>query len=339
MSEAGPAGTRPADGARPADGVHGDDLVLPFAIEGQDLRGRLARLGPLVDTVLGRHDYPEPVSRILGEALTLVALVGSALKFQGIFTLQTKSDGPVRMIVADYRAPRDVRGYVALDAEAYAERAAAGRVGFRDLVGDGYLALTIDSGAGEPYQGIVALDGDDLSACAGAYFRDSEQIPTRLRLAVARETVRTGAGPVSRWRAGGLMLQYLPPAGPGAEGEERERGFNPTPEDGTAEAEAWQRALALIATVGDDELTDPHLAGDRLLYRLFHEDGVRAFDATPVAFGCRCGPERVRNVLAGFEAAELADMAVDGQIIATCEFCASKYVFAPDEFAKSGVSE
>lgn len=318
--------------------THGDDLVMPFAIEGHDLRGRLVRLGPLVDQVLSRHDYPEPVARILGEALALVALVGSALKFNGIFTLQTKSDGPIKTLVADYRAPGALRGYVALDQDKLGPILAADRpADFQRLMGEGYLALTIDQGAGmEPYQGIVGLDGDNLAECADSYFRDSEQIPTRLRLALARETHRSADGLVTQWRAGGLMLQYLPPSNLPEDQKAigRQAGdwvFQPTPEDGSAEADAWTRAQALIATIGDDELTDPNLSSEQLLYRLFHEDGVRVYPAMDVRFACRCGPERVRNVLSGFAQEELGDMLIDGKVEVTCEFCASRYAFSLDE--------
>jgi molecular chaperone Hsp33 len=303
----------------------GDDEVLPFAIEGHDLRGRLARLGPLVDTVLNRHDYPEPVSRVLGEALALVALVGSALKFEGVFTLQTKSDGPIKMLVADFRAPGDLRGYAGIDSDRLLELTARTPApSFRQLMGEGYLALTIDPGQEmERYQGIVALEGDSLADCADSYFRDSEQIPTQLRLAVARQTTRSADGPVTHWRAGGLLLQYLPRSG-GAD-------VDPMPAAGSVEGDAWAKARALMATVGDDELTDPTLPGDRLLYRLFHEDGVRAYKPLAVGFGCRCGPERVKNILSGFGREELSDLVIDGRIVAKCEFCSAEYAFAPDE--------
>jgi molecular chaperone Hsp33 len=317
--------------------AHPDDLVLPFSIEGHNLRGRLVRLGPLVDGVLSRHDYPEPVARILGEALALVALVGSALKFDGIFTLQTKSDGPIKTLVADFRAPGSLRGYAGFDAARIEAVCAQGPADFRDLMGQGYLALTIDQGAGmEPYQGIVNLDGDNLAECADAYFRDSEQIPTRLRLALARESHRGPNGLVTQWRAGGIMLQYLPPSSSATDAEKSddppgEWEFHPSPEDGSAEADAWARAMALIGTIQDDELADPTLSAERLLYRLFHEDGVRVFTPLALAFACRCGAERVRTVLSGFDAAELADMAVDGKIEVTCEFCSARYGFTPEE--------
>jgi molecular chaperone Hsp33 len=305
---------------------------MPFAIEGQDLRGRLARLGPVVDDILNRHDYPEPVARILGEALTLVALVGSALKFDGIFTLQTKSDGTIKTMVADYRAPGALRGYVAFDA---ARLSLFGKApSFRALMGRGYLALTIDQGPGmEPYQGIVNLDGDNLAECADGYFRDSEQIPTKLQLSVARESHRGPNGLVTQWRSGGIMLQFLPPS---SQPEDRAAGgdwdFRPVPEDGTAAADAWARAQALMATVQDDELTDPTLSSERLLFRLFHEDGVRVFGAEAIRFQCRCGPERVRTMLSGFGADEINDMAVDGVIEITCEFCSTRYSFKPEAF-------
>ena len=290
-----------------------DDVILPFQVEGLDVRGRLVRLGPLVDTILNRHAYPPAVSRLLGEMLLVAGLVGSALKFDGMFTVQTKGDGPVRLMVADFATPGALRGYAQFDADAVEALGPDPDVGA--LLGGGYLALTIDQGPHtERYQGIVALEGETLAECAETYFRDSEQIATAIRLEVRQDA------PGQPWHAGGIMIQHLPKAG----------AQNLTAENlSGAAAENWRRAAILFGTLRADELVDAALPPDRLLYRLFHEDGVRAFQSTNLAVGCRCSRERIAGVLGRFPAEERADMAVDGRIVVTCEFCNAGFAFDP----------
>lgn len=289
-----------------------DDLVQPFQIESANLRGRLVRLGPALDTILHRHDYPPEVAALLGEALTLCATLASGLKFDGIFTLQTKGDGPVSMLVADYRSSGDLRGYAMYKADKLAAAGVAGAPVPR-LLGAGHLAFTVDQGDDtERYQGIVALEGATLADCAHAYFRQSEQLEAGIRLGVAEVTDADGA---RHWRAGGLMLQRLPPnAG----------------DDVDEQDDAWRRAMVFLGSAKDSELTSPTLPASDLLFRLFHEDGVRVFDAAPLAERCRCSAERIASVLGSFRPEELADMAIDGTITVTCEFCNRAYPFAPD---------
>ena len=193
---------------RPVSDLGHDDLVLPFAVEALDVRGRVARLGPAVDRILAQHNYPAPVARLLGEAAVLTVLLGSALKMEGRFQLQTKSDGVVDMLVVDFDAPDRLRAFARYDAGRLTDRlAAAEAAGSHELLGKGHLAFTIERGGDRSrYQGIVALEGQGLEAAAHQYFRQSEQIPTLVRLAVA-ETI-TGEG--ASWRAGGLMVQFLP---------------------------------------------------------------------------------------------------------------------------------
>jgi molecular chaperone Hsp33 len=193
-----------------SEGTGTDDLVQPFQIEDLGIRGRVVRLGPLVDRVLTAHAYPEPVSRLLGEALALTALIGSALKFDGRFILQTQGNGPVSMLVADYQAPGKLRGYAMMNSERLAEAIGAGRIEPADLMGEGHLALTIDQGAGmEPYQGIVALLPGGLSHSAHEYFANSEQVATRIRLAAGPFYHREATGPEKNWRAGAIMIQHI----------------------------------------------------------------------------------------------------------------------------------
>ena len=307
--------------AKPAAGS--DDLILPFRTERSGVSGKLVRLGPVVDDVLGRHDYPENVSEVLGQALALTGLLGSALKFNGKLILQTKSDGPLGFLVADYESPGRLRGYASFDFAGV--KAAPKDQG--QLIGSGHMALTIDPGGRmDRYQGIVALEAQPLVKAAETYFRQSEQLPTFIRLAVARHYVDKSW----KWRAGGLMLQYVSPEGgiqsaKAAKDEEEGLLIGEDEDD-------WQRTVMLASTVEDHELLDPTLSPDRLLYRLFHEEGVRTHDAIPLERYCRCSPERVETLLKNFGADELADMReADGRIAVTCEFCTTTYRFSESQ--------
>jgi len=310
-----------------------DDLVLPFRTVRSDVIGRVIRLGDVVDHILSRHAYPEPVSHALGEALALTAMLGTALKAQSKLILQTKSDGPLDFLVADFVAPGQVRGYANYDKANARLAQAKGRGDQGALLGKGHVAMTIDPGGdSNRYQGIVALENQPLVQAADTYFRRSEQIPTFIRLAVARHyaPTRDGGEPGWRWRAGGLLLQQLPREG----GAHRElRG---DADDAALEGESgenWNRARHLAATVEDHELLDPMLAPERLLYRLFHEEGVRVTPATYLAAECRCSRERIQRYLQFFGREELSDLCEpDGGVTVTCEFCSRTYRFARDEF-------
>ena len=308
-----------------------DDVFLPFAVQPLDVRGRVVRLGDSVDRILARHGYPEPVARILGEAAALTVLLGSVLKTEGRFQLQTRTDGAIEMMVVDFDAPDRVRAFARFDAEKIG--AYSTQVDDRQsLIGKGHLAFTIEqAGSLARYQGVVALNGQRLEEAAHEYFRQSEQIPTLVRLAVAESLTGEGA----RWRAGGLLVQFLPDA------PERLRQADLDPGDapeGTGthtveEDDAWAEAKALAATVEDHELVDPMLSSERLLYRLFHERGVRVFDAQGVRDACRCSDERVRDMLQSFSPKERGDMVGDdGKIGVTCDFCSTHRVYDPAEF-------
>lgn len=300
-----------------------DDLSLPFQIEQCDTRGRLVRLGPAIDRILTRHAYPEPVAHLLAEALVLVATMATALKFDGVFSLQAKGDGPISTLVADCRTPGHLRGYASFDAERL-EGLELGPGGTASLVplllGKGYLAFTIDpqSEDMERYQGIVDLAGNSLADAAHAYFAQSDQLNAKVVLSAAHRKAVNGK---RYWRAGGILLQQLPlqPGGLSIE----ERGF------------AWEKVTALLGTTKPDELTDPGLGHNDLLFRLFHEDGVRVFDLQPLEDHCTCSADKVRGILSTFSAEEVADMATpDGQITVTCQFCSAAYDF-PAESVKS----
>jgi molecular chaperone Hsp33 len=310
-----------------------DDAVIPFEIDALDLRGRLTRMGPALDEILTKHDYPSSVGKLLGEAIVLTTLLGSSLKFDGRFILQTQTDGPVSFLIVDFQAPDRLRAYARYDARRLVPGVDSGK-----LLGKGHLAMTIDQGPDmSRYQGLVALDGGGLEAAAHEYFLRSEQIPTRVRIAVGEE-FRGGEGGKHRWRAGGLLMQFLPKAPERARQADLHPGDAP---EGTvphvvAEDDAWVEGQSLIGTVEDVELIDPDLSGERLLYRLFHERGVRVFKPLPLQARCSCSREAVSSMLKSFEAKDRADMVKDGKVVVTCEFCSSVYEFTPKE---AGVEE
>jgi molecular chaperone Hsp33 len=308
-----------------------DDYVLPFQLEASGARGRFIRLGTVVDEILGRHDYPEPVLLLLGEAVTLTAMLGAALKFIGKFILQTQSNGAVSFMVVHYSSPGHVRGYASYNRDDLT--ASMNGAGSKPLLGEGHLAMTIDPGAGmERYQGIVGLAGKTLTDAAHEYFDQSEQIPTFIRIAVARHfTAGDGTRPGQwTWRAGGLMVQKL-----SREGGRQASDDASQPDACSVDDDGWRRAQALAATVEDHELLDPTLSPERLLYRLFHEEEVRAFEATPLDAQCNCSRERVETMLNQFSAEELDGMAEDDIITVTCEFCNTHYQFDADQYLKS----
>jgi molecular chaperone Hsp33 len=284
-----------------------DDAVTAFQIEGEPVRGRLARLGPAIDEILRAHAYPDVVANLLGEACALAALVGSNLKFDGRLIVEARGDGPVRFVVADYDTSGGLRGYCGFDAEAV-ETASGGfaRPGAKSLLGAGHFMMTVDQGPDmDRYQGVTAIEGETLALCAEQYFAQSEQTPTRVRLAVGQAD--------GLWRAGGMLIQSV--------AEDDARGST---------TEAWIRTQAFFETVGEDELTDPQLSSQHLLFRLFHEDGVRVFGSQPLRAFCRCSQDRIETVLKSFDAAERADMVEDdGRIRVTCEYCSKTYAVEP----------
>ncbi|MBU1540172.1 MAG: Hsp33 family molecular chaperone [Alphaproteobacteria bacterium] len=292
-----------------------DDLAAAFQIEGWPVRGRIVRLGQTIDAILSAHDYPEPVAALLGEACALAALVGSSLKFEGRLIVQAQGDGPVRYVVADYDTSGHMRGYCRFDEEAVAAASQGfARPGARTLLGQGVFVMTLDRGENfERTQGITPIEGESLSLAAEHYFQQSEQIPTRVRLAVGSVVTDEGVG----WRAGGALIQLI--AGDEARGSTEE---------------AWDRSRALFHTLADDELLDPTITPETLLFRLFHEDGVRLEDARTLVAQCRCSRERIAGVLTSFDPVERADMVeADGKIRVTCEYCATVYELEPDEIA------
>lgn len=276
-----------------------DDIVQPFVLDSSGFHGRLVRLGPAVQSIIGRHDYPPPVAGVLAESLALTGALAAALKFDGVFTLQLSGDGPVKFLVADVTSGGDLRGYAGIR-DGVPMPDAVGAAPVPRLFGKGYLAFTVDQGVHtERYQGIVDLSGGRLQDCVHHYFRQSDQFSAVVKLHGGRVD--------GQCRAGALMLQRSP------ETEDPHR------QDATEDA--WRSALVMLGSCTDDELVSPDLSAHGLLFRLFHEDGVRVFDPRPLQFCCRCTDRKVERVLRSLREEELEDLMVDGRIIVTCEFC------------------
>ena len=297
--------------------------TMPFFLPGRPVRGRLVRLGPLAEALLSRHDNPYPVMRLTGEALALVAGLASALKFRGSFSLQAKGDGPVSMMLADCTSSGALRCHARGDAERIAALLDADPApSARALLGAGYLAFTVDQGdETERHQGIVAIEGETLSAMAGHYFETSEQHACWIRLACRK----TSLG----WRAGALVLERIAAEGGIAPEIELDNAILDAAgldRDGTG-SEAWTNAVALATTLSDDELLDEALTSEQLLDRLFREAGVAVDRPRALAYGCRCSRARLAGILEGFPAEDLDHMQVAGDIVMTCEFCNLEFRF------------
>jgi molecular chaperone Hsp33 len=293
-----------------------DDHVQPFQIEAPGLRGRLVRLGPAIDSVLAGHDYPAPVAAMLAEAMAMGAVLASGLKYDGIFTLQLQGDGPIRLMIVDITSGGDMRGYARFDADrlASASRATEGPV--PRLFGAAQMAFTVDQGPGtERYQGITSLEGATLSDCCHAYFRRSEQLQTAIQLC-ASDMSESSREP----RAAALMLQRLPMENP-LHAEEAE--------------DDWRRAVIMMSSAVPSELLEPSLSSPDILFRLFHEDGVRIYRQRQLRHNCRCSRAKVERTLRAFPLAELQTMVENGVLRVTCEFCKTDYLF--DEPALSAL--
>ncbi len=281
------------------------DLVQPFQLELSNVRGRAVRLGQVLEDVLNRHDYPTQIQQLAAEAMTATVLLASLLKYDGVFTLQVKGDGPVSMLVVDVTSAGDVRAYARFDADKLPPP--DDKPGIDRLFGKGYLAFTVDQGDHtENYQGIVALTGPNLTDCLEHYFDQSEQLLTSVKLAARHYP--------DGWRAGAVLIQRLP------EDDAGRVVKNPAEDE-----EDWRRASILMNTVAEVELFDRTLHLNGLLYRLFHEERVRVFPPSAFRQGCRCSAQRVEEVLQSIPRAELADLKVDGEVVVTCEFCSTAY--------------
>ncbi len=281
------------------------DLIQPFQLDGVAVRGRLVRLCDTLADIQGRHGYPDPVAGLLGETLALSAALSAGLKYDGVFILQIQSDGPVNVLVADVTSSGALRGYAHFD-EDKVGKAKTGEPVPRWL-GAGHMAFTVDQGPRtERYQGVTALEGATLADCAHGYFRQSEQLETAIVLAAQGNGLAAAA----------LMVQRLP--------EKEGDGIDPDISD-----DDWRRTVALTGSVKRHELLDPALSPRDLLFRLYHEDGLRVFEPKALGHGCRCSRDKVSATLASFPRADIDAMAEDGRVTVTCEFCKEDYVFPP----------
>jgi molecular chaperone Hsp33 len=289
------------------------DLVQPFLLESSGIRGDLVRLGAVAGHIVTRHAYPDPLAALLVEMLTLTAMLSAMMKYDGVFSLQTSGDGPVRLMVSEVTTEGHLRGYAGFDAARLAaaveaEPPSGPAPGVAELLGGGHLAYTVDQGPDmERYQGIVALSGATLADCLQHYFLQSEQIQTGLIVASGN------AG--GTWRGAGLILQRLPEEASG-------RAVSAVPDE-----DAWRRAMVLQASCTETELLDPGLPVNDLLYRLFHEEGVRVFRRRPLVARCRCTRARLEQTLRSLPRAEIEDLKIDGEVVVTCEYCNRRYCF------------
>ncbi len=309
--------------------IPSDDIVLPFQIAPSGLQGRIVRLGPAVDTILRRHDYPGPVAVTLAEMVAIAAALAITLKYEGVFTMQIKGDGPVRLMVADVTTDGALRGYAQFDAAAVVALG-TDRPSVPRLFGAGYLAFTVDQGVHtERYQGIVELTGSTLAECAHHYFRQSEQFQAGLKAAAAEHVATDGT---RHWRAGALMVQRLPPesAQGSAEGRDVETPFDVAGEEAE---DNWRRALMLAASATSAELVDPALPAWKLVDRLYLAEGVRIYRPHEMVHRCRCSRERVADVLRSLPPTELEDLKIDNKLEVRCEFCNTAHVFDSDDIA------
>ncbi|TWB38119.1 Hsp33 family molecular chaperone HslO [Nitrospirillum pindoramense] len=290
------------------------DVVQPFQLDRSNLRGRMVRLGSVLDEILSRHAYPGPVAQMLAETITLASTLAAALKYEGVFTLQTKGDGPIKLMVADVTSAGAVRGYAQFDEDALkaALTADVEAAPVPALLGKGYLAFTVDQGEHtQRYQGIVGLDGARMDDCVRHYFTQSEQLATGI-------VVHAGRSDDGNWAGGAIMLQALPDEDAGSVASDAK------PSD---LEDDWRRAMALLSTVTPGEVLDPALSVNDVLYRLFHEEEVRAYDPHGLNAQCRCSRERVVTVLQSLPREEVAELKVDGAVDVACEFCSTHYRF------------
>ena len=306
-----------------------DNIIQPFLLDSTNLRGRMVRFGSVVDEILSAHDYPRPIAHLVAETLTLCALLSSMLKYEGIFTLQANGDGPLSMVMADVTSTGHIRACASYDAERLnsardqldalkSEETAQNHLA--QYLGKGYIAFTVDQGEGmERYQGIVELKGSSLIDCVQHYFTQSEQIQTGIKMAVGE---RDG-----KWRSAGIMLQNMPEEG--GHHFQAARAY-----DSNLKEDDWRRSMILLDSCTNDELLDKDIGANELLYRLFHEEGVRIFEKTELEKKCRCNMGRVESILQSMSEDDLDYMADDGVITMRCEFCGTDYSYNTSEILR-----
>lgn len=313
--------------------IEWDDTVLPFQLDTSDIRGRVARLDGLLNTILGQHNYPLEVSAMLAEAVVLTALIGQTIKLRWKLSLQIRGDGPIRILATDYYGPQEegeparIRAYASFDES----RLGAEKGTPFEKIGKGIFGVIIDQGQGmTPYQGMTPLAGGSLAACASTYFAQSEQLPTDFAISVGQSSTTDEQ---DEWRAGGIMVQMMPKASPYVSNADEAKTLDLLQaEDLLSDdiKDGWTRAIAHLQTVDETELVGPFVSPQTLLTRLFHEDQPRIFPVQTVKFGCSCSPEKVRNTMSMYSAKDIEKMTADnGMVTADCQFCGSHYELDP----------
>lgn len=293
-----------------------DDLIQPFRIDSLIVRGRLVRLGNVVNAILTQHDYPDPVSVLLGEALALTAALADTLKFDGTFTTQIQGDGPVRLMIADYRTDGALRGYAGFDAAALNHEVAPGAAGDAGLFGKGHLAFTVDQGPDQDrYQGMVPLEGDTLAHTARSYLTRSEQLRAEIDVAAVRWPAENGGEP--SWRAGCFVVQQMPDSD-GRSGDDR------------SQTARWAETREQVAHLRRADLADPLAIAPALIGPLFRRYDVQLHEPRPLRFECRCSNERASNVVRALPQEDRVDLAIEGRLEITCDYCNAQYLFGID---------
>lgn len=293
------------------------DIICPFLIDSGLSRGQAVRLQKTLDTIISQHNYPEPIGILIAQSALLTALLASVIKFDSVFTLQIQGSGPVSMLAVDMTADGKMRGYSRFDEQAVTEaykKVREGAAAVPAFFKDGTLSFHVETGD-QNYQGITALDQPTLSDCVLAYFRQSEQIDTALKIEVASPS-QTGKG----WIGAALMLQRLP--------------FDKKIAESFQESEIddlWETACVLLHSATKEEMSDDKLSLEKLLYRLYHSNNLHFFIQRAVQFGCRCSKDRVIRVLKSFSEQERQEMVVDGKIKVDCQFCGKSYTLCLED--------
>jgi molecular chaperone Hsp33 len=288
-----------------------DNFIQTFQLANSSIRGRIVSLGAVLDDILTAHAYPEPVSHLTAETITLCALLSAMLKYEGIFILQARGDGPVNTVVSDVTSQGIIRGCSSYKKGIHVGKGAS-PIGY---LGKGHLAFTVDQGKHtDRYQGIVALKGDTLTKCVQHYFAQSEQISTSIKLTIGKFE--------GKWRSGAIMLQHMP------EDNNESAGKDNAHEDN------WRRAMALQESCSEEELLSHKLDSNDLLFHLFHEDGVRVYERKELLWGCRCNSERVENIIFGMSSEDIEHMSNNNKIEMKCEFCSKTYTYEKDYFLR-----
>lgn len=290
-----------------------ENVVLPFMLDSSGVRGRFVRLSDEIHTILSNHSYPELTSRLLGELLVLVSMIGSMLKLNGIISIQVQGDGALSFMAADYTHSGHLRGYAHMnDKKALKEIEGEDKPDIHKIFGKGYIVITVENTDDKPYQAIVPLEGETLTECIRQYFYHSDQMEVSISTAISRVS--------KKWRASGILLQKIA----------KEGGKNKKEEEKITEG--WNTAKIMLKSVADKELLDKKITLSTILYRLFHEDGVRVYEPQKLKAQCRCSRERMVNALKTLSKDDIEYMKKDGVITVKCHFCNKSEIFKDGDY-------